>query len=182
MTRPSLAGVLPAVSPVGPAAATPPERGFSEVYDADVTVVDTYLSEGCGFEVTARLAGHYRETVFYNRDGSIDRVTAHPSFRSILSSPTATVRTADVGLDRYVENGDGTISIFGTGIHLKLKGGERAVGLWRLVLDPTTGELVSEEYHGRFDVDAEGTAQALCDALGSGTVPLLPDVHAGSTL
>jgi hypothetical protein len=48
---------------------------------------------------------------------------------------------------------------------LKLESGEKAIGLWRLVVDPATEELVSEEYHGRFDVDADGTAQALCDAL-----------------
>jgi hypothetical protein len=104
-------------------------------------------------------------TEFYNRDGSLDRVTAHPSFRSTLTSPTGTITTADVGLDRFVENDDGTISIFGTGIHLKLKGGAKAIGLWRLVFDPATEELVSEEYHGRFDVDADGTAQAICEAL-----------------
>ena len=115
--------------------------------------------------MTARIAGHYRETVFFNPDGSVKRVTAHPSFRSTLTSPTATITTADVGLDRFVENEDGTISIFGTGIHLKIKGGEKAIGLWRLVFDPETEQLVSEEYHGRFDVGADGTTQALCDAL-----------------
>ena len=135
------------------------------MFDADVEIVDEFLTEECGFIVTARIAGHYRETVFYNKDGTVNRVTAHPSFRSTLTSPTATITTADVGLDRYVLNEDGTISIFGTGIHLKLKGGTKAIGLWRLVFDPATGELVSEEYHGRFDVTAEGTAQALCAAL-----------------
>ena len=148
-----------------PASAVPPERVVSEVFDADVAVVDEFLSAECGFPVTARMAGHFRLTEFYNRDGSLDRVTAHPSFRSTLTSPTATITTADVGLDRFVENGDGTISIFGTGIHLKIKGGEKAIGLWRLTFDPTTEELVSEEYHGRFDVDAAGTAQGICEAL-----------------
>ena len=147
------------------AVAAPPERVVSEVYSADETVFDEFLSEACGFPVTANMSGHYRVTLFFNRDGSIDRVTAHPSIRSTLTSPTATVTTMDVGLDRTVENADGTISIFGTGIHLKLKGGAKAVGLWRLVVDPTTGELLSEEYNGRFDVDATGTTQAICDAL-----------------
>ena len=147
-----------------PASAVPPVRVVSEVFDADVEVVDEFLTAECGFTVTARLAGHYRETEFYNRDGSLDRITA-PSFRSTLTSPTGTITTADVGLDRFVENEDGTISIFGTGIHLKIKGGEKAIGLWRLVFDPETNELVSEEYHGRFDVDADGTVQAICEAL-----------------
>jgi hypothetical protein len=148
-----------------PAAAVPPARVVSEVFDADVEVVDEFLTAECGFTVIARMAGHFRTTEFYNRDGSLDRVTNHPSFRSTLTSPTGTIRTADVGLDRFVENEDGTISIFGTGIHLKLKGGEKAIGLWRLVVDPETGELISEEYHGRFDVDAAGTTQAICEAL-----------------
>jgi hypothetical protein len=90
-------------------------------------------------QVTSRIAGHYRETVFFNPDGSVKRITAHPSFRSTLTSPTTTITTADVGLDRFVENEDGTISIFGTGIHLKLKGGEKAIGLWRLVFDLRQG-------------------------------------------
>ena len=148
-----------------PASAVPPERIVNEVFDADVTVEDEFLTEVCGFPVTARLAGHYRETVFFNKDGSVNRVTAHPSFRSILTSPTATITTADVGLDRYIDNEDGTLSIFGTGIHLKIKGGTKAIGLWRLVLDLESGELVAQEYHGRFDVNAEGTAQAICAAL-----------------
>jgi hypothetical protein len=136
------------------------------VFEADVTVVDDFLTAECGFRVTARVAGHYRETEFYNQDGSLDRVTAHPSFRSTLTGPTGTtITTADVSLDRFVENADGTLSIFGTGIHLKLKGGEKAIGLWRLTFDPAIGELISEEYHGRFDVDAEGTTQAICEAL-----------------
>ena len=104
-------------------------------------------------------------TEFYNRDCSLDRVTAHTSFRSTLTSPTATITTADVGLDRNVENEDGTISIFGIGIHLRIKGGEKAIGLWRLVFDLETEKLVSEEYDGRFDVDAGGTTQAICEAL-----------------
>jgi hypothetical protein len=148
-----------------PAAAVPPERVVSEVFDADVTVVDEFLTAECGFRVTARVAGHFRLTEFYNRDGSLNRVTAHPSFRSTLTGPTGTtITTADVGLDRFVENADGTVSVFGTGIHLKLKGGEKAIGLWRLTFDATE-ELISEEYHGRFDVDAAGTTQAICEAL-----------------
>ncbi|OUM42614.1 hypothetical protein [Arthrobacter sedimenti] len=147
------------------AVAVPPERIVSEVYDADVTVTDEFFTDACGFEVTAQLSGHYRETAFFNKDGSLDRVTAHPSFRSTLRSRTATITTTDVGLDRYVENADGTVSIFGTGVHLKLKDGSKAIGLWRLVFDPDTEELVSEEYHGRFDVTAEGTVEAICEAL-----------------
>lgn len=148
-----------------PASAVPPERVVSEVYDADLVEEDVFLTEACGFPVTAQLSGHFRITAFFNKDGSLNRYTAHPSFRTTLSSPTATITTADVGLDRYVVNDDGTISVFGTGIHLKLKDGPKAIGLWRLVVDSETGELISEEYHGRFDVTADGTLEAVCDAL-----------------
>ena len=79
-----------------PASAVPPVRVVSEVFDADVEVVDEFLTAECGFTVTARLAGHYRETEFYNRDGSLDRVTAHPSFRSTLTSPTGTITTSSI--------------------------------------------------------------------------------------
>lgn len=148
-----------------PASAAPPERMEKHVFDADVEVVDEFLTEACGFTVTARVSGHYFETVFFDRDGAVTRVTAHPSFRSTLTSPTATLTTADVGLDRFVENEDGTLSIFGTGIHLKIAGDTNAIGLWRLEIDLRTGELISEEYHGRFDVGVEGTVDAICEAL-----------------
>jgi hypothetical protein len=68
-------------------------------------------------------------------------------------------------MDRITFNPDGTFNIFGTGIHLKLKDGPKAIGLWRLVLDPETGQLISQEYHGRFDVTAEEIDAAVCEAL-----------------
>ena len=148
-----------------PAMGAAPERVESIVFDPDIEVVDPFLSEVCGFTVTSRIAGHLRVTEFWNQDGSFNRATGHPSFRSTLTSPTATITTADVGLDRFVENGDGTLSIFGTGIHLKLKGDLKAIGLWRLVIDLESGEPISQEYHGSFDVTAMETATALCEAL-----------------
>lgn len=156
-----LAGVL-ASAPM--ASAAPPVRSDRVVFNVDETFDDPFLTEVCGFPVTARLSGHYWETTFYNQDGSVNRVTAHPSFRSTLTSPTTSITTSDVGLDRYVENADGTWTIFGTGIHLKIGGGTKAIGLWRLVTDQN-GELISEEYHGRFDATAPEIVDALCDAL-----------------
>ena len=154
-----------ATSLAAPATADPPERVFVEVYDADTIVVDEFLSETCGYEVTASISGHYFETVYVDRNGDFRLFTAHPSFRSTLTSPYATVRTADVGIDKYTFNDDGTLNIFGTGIHLKIKGEVMAIGLWRLVYDPAVDALVSEEYHGYFDVTNEGIPDALCDAL-----------------
>jgi hypothetical protein len=159
----TLAAILTGLSP---ARAAPPERVYSEVFNVDETVPDEFLTDLCGFPVSANIKGHYFERVFFNEDGSVNRFTAHPSFRSTLTSPYGSVSTADVGLDRFTENPDGTINVFGTGIHVKIQGGTKAIGLWRLVFDPSIGELVSEEYHGQFDVTADGTAQALCEALG----------------
>jgi hypothetical protein len=143
----------------------PPEREDTVTFDPGAIVVDDYYSEICGFPVTAQSSGHIRFTTFYNKDGSIRRLVAYPSIRSTLSSPTETVTTADVGMDRITFNPDGTFNIFGTGIHLKLKDGPKAIGLWRLVLDPETGQLISQEYHGRFDVTAEEIDAAVCEAL-----------------
>ena len=104
---------------------------ISEVYTPDVIVDDDFLTEECGFPVTATLKGHYFETEFYDKDGNLRAVTGHPS----------------------------------SGIHLELKGETVAIGLWTLVFDPETGEFVSQEYHGNFDVPISGQAAAVCDAL-----------------
>jgi hypothetical protein len=157
------AGVV--LSPTTTASADPPVRVVSEVYTPDVTVTDDFLTEECGFPVIATLKGHYVETEFYDKDGTLRAVTGHPSYRSTLSSPFATVSTADVGLDKFTFNDDGTITWHGTGIHLRLKGATIAIGLWTLVFDPETGEFVSEQYHGNFDVTITGQAAAVCDAL-----------------
>ena len=159
-----IVGLAVALSPTSVASADPPVRVVREVY-ADVTVPDDFLTEECGFPVTATLKGHYFETEFYDKAGNLRFVTGHPSYRSTLTSPYAKVTTADVGLDKFTVNPDGTIAWHGTGIHLKLKGHTMAIGLWRLVFDPATGEFVSEEYHGNFDVEFSGLVDALCDAL-----------------
>jgi hypothetical protein len=61
--------------------------------------------------------------------GGAGGVASAPKPLAAVVLPTvATITTADVGLDRFVENEDGTLSIFGTGIHLKLKGDVKAIG------------------------------------------------------
>jgi hypothetical protein len=112
--------------------------------------------------------GHFRLTVYYNRAGSVKRLVGHPSFRYTLASPYASLQTSDVGVDKIVENADGTVSIFGTGIHFKLNGEIRAVGLWRLVVDAATGELLSAEYHGNFGLRADEIDAYVCSRLGPG--------------
>jgi len=148
-----------------PAQAAPPHREPTVTFDPDVLMEDEYYTQVCGFPVQSRVKGHFRFTLFKDRSGNITREMAHPSFRSTLISPYGSLTTADRGMDRGTLNPDGTFTVFGTGIHLKVKGGAHAIGLWVLTFD-RTGELVSEEYHGRFDVTAPEIDAYVCDALG----------------
>ena len=161
----ALIGTAAALSAAPLASADPPVRVVREVYTPDVTVPDDFLTDQCGFPVTASLKGHYFETEFYDKDGNLRFVTGHPELPLHAHQPLREVTTSDVGLDKFTDNPDGTITWHGTGIHLKLKGSTTAIGLWTLVFDPATGELVSEEYHGNFDVEFSGLGAALCDAL-----------------
>jgi hypothetical protein len=56
--------------------------------------------------------------------------------------------------------------VFGTGIHLRIKGVVYAIGLWRLVFDFDTGELLEQSYHGNFDLTNPEIDQFICDQLG----------------
>jgi hypothetical protein len=150
---------------IAPAAAIPPDRVVDETYDPSVTEIDPFLTEECGFPVTSSSKGHFRVTVFLDKNGNFRREVAHPSFTNTLRSPYATLSTSDRGMDRITENPDGTLTIFGTGIHLKVKGGAHAIGLWVLVVNPLAGELLSEEYHGRFDVVAPEIVDYICARL-----------------
>ncbi len=149
-----------------PALAVPPERVENTVLDPSVVEVDQFLTDACGFQVTSAAKGHFRVTVFFDQAGEVKRVVAHPSFSNTLRSPYGTLTTADRGMDRVTANPDGTITIFGTGIHLKVKGGAHAIGLWVLTVDPVTEELVDAEYHGRFDVLEPEIVGYICDRLG----------------
>ncbi len=160
-----LAATACLVAAAPPAAAAPLVRVI-ETYDPAVVERDADLSRACGFEVTASSKGHVRLTIHLDRNGDFVRAVANPSFRTTLTSRYASITTADRGMDRYTVNPDGTITVFGTGIHLKIAGGAHAIGLWVLVYDPETEDLVSAEYHGRFDVQAPATIEATCAALG----------------
>ncbi len=143
------------------AAAAPPVHDV-EVFDPDTVQPDPQLSAECGFPVTARVAGHIRYAEF---SGPKARITAHPSLRTTFTGPGGSVSTLDAGLDRGTFLEGGRLAVFGTGVHLKLPDGTKDAGLWRLVVDLGTGQLVSAEYHGRFDVPADGTGAAICAAI-----------------
>ncbi|MGY1699610.1 hypothetical protein [Geodermatophilus sp. SYSU D00766] len=147
-------------------AAIPPDRVVDVTFDPAVVEKDPDLSPLCGFEVTSSAKGHFRLTIHLDRNGEFVRAVGHPSSSITLTGPGGTVTTADRGMDRTTVDPDGTLTVFGTGIHLKVEGGAHAIGLWVLVIDPETGELLSEEYHGRFDVVAPEIVGHLCDQLG----------------
>lgn len=134
-----------------------------------VTEVDPFLSEECGFPVSVSTTGHFRGTIFFDSDGNFRLFTGHPSLRETLTSPYGSIESSDRGLDKFSLNPDGTLSIFGTGIHLRIKGVVYAIGLWRLTVDLGTGELVAQEYHGNFDVTNPEIVPTICSLLGPGS-------------
>jgi len=152
--------------PPAPAAAVPPDRFENLRFDPAVREVDPFLTDACGFRVTSTSKGHFRGTAFFDKEGELTRLVFHPSFTQTLTSRYGSVTTSDRGMDRITFNPDGTVTVFGTGIHLKVKGGAHAIGLWVLVIDPETEELISAEYHGRFDVVEPEIVSYLCTALG----------------
>jgi hypothetical protein len=119
------------------------------------------LVKACGFPVTVSTTGHIWVTEFRDQNGNTRLVTSHPSLSDTLTSPYTSIQTSDRRLDKFTENPDGTVSVFGTGIHLRVKGQVYAIGLWRLTIDQT-GELVDQEYHGRFDVLAPEIVETIC--------------------
>lgn len=121
----------------------------------------TPVVDPCGFPVTVSTTGHIWVTEFRDQNGNTRLVTSHPSLSDTLTSPYTSIQTSDRRLDKFTENPDGTVSVFGTGIHLRVKGQVYAIGLWRLTIDQT-GELVDQEYHGRFDVLAPEIVETIC--------------------
>jgi hypothetical protein len=149
----------------GQAAAVKPEVIVQERFDPSLTLRDPDLSAACGFDVFVSMKGHFSTKLFFNKEGEVTRVVSHPSFATTFTANGNTITSADRGVDKVVFNPDGTLSIFGTGIHLKIKGEVSAIGLWRLVFDPSTGELIDEEYHGNFDLEADEILDYLCSRL-----------------
>ena len=158
-------GLLAAALLASPAHATKPLVVEDIRFDG-TTAVDPDLSEACGFEVSVSTTGHFRGTLFFDKEGNPRLFTGHPSLSDTLTSPYASIETSDRGLDKISVNADGTVLIFGTGIHLRVKGRVYAVGLWRLTVDRLTGELIDQEYHGRFDVLQPEIIEAICSLLG----------------
>jgi hypothetical protein len=160
-----ICGLLATGLLASPAHATKP-LVVEEVRFDGTTAVDPGLSDACGFEVTVSTTGHFRGTVYFDKDGNERLFTGHPSLSDTLTSPYASIETSDRGLDKISVSQDGTVLIFGTGIHLRVKGQVYAIGLWRLTFDPEAGELIDQQYHGRFDVMQPEIIEAICSLLG----------------
>jgi hypothetical protein len=161
-----IGGLLTAAWLTSPAHATKPVV-LEDVRFDGATAVDPFLSDACGFEVSVSTTGHFRATRYFDKDGNVRLETGHPSLSDTLTSPYGSIETSDRGLDKFSVNPDGTLLIFGTGIHLKVKGQVYAIGLWRLTFDEA-GELINQEYHGRFDVQQPEIIDAICSLLGPG--------------
>ena len=167
IARRALAGALLATSLwAAPAAANPPEIVEDVRFDAAISELDEFYTETCGFPVTFSAKGRFRGTVYFDADGEFRRFTGHPSFRQTLSSEWGSITTDDRGLDKFSLNEDGTLAVFGTGIHVRIKGEIRAVGLWRLTIDLDTGELLDAEYHGSFGLENPEIDPYVCGRLG----------------
>ena len=151
----------------GSARAAAPEKLYFDVFDPTDVTVDDFLTEECGTEVTFAADGHDFGQLFFLRDGGI-RLAFHPSYRETLSSAFGTIESQDVGVDKIsFDDQAGTVTVFGTGIHLKVKGDAYAIGLWRLTFDAETGEMIGEgSYSGNFDLVRDEILDYICSVLG----------------
>jgi hypothetical protein len=148
----------------GPAAAVPPEIHHFKWVNETETIPAGDL---CEFPVIISSTGNFREAVYFNQDGSVRREVSNPSLVTTFSNPLAgtSFSSPDRGMDRVTFNPDGTVTVFGTGIHLRVKGEIQQIGLWILTFDEATGELLSAEYHGNFDGGIEEGAAYICAKL-----------------
>ena len=161
-----LVGLLGAVlfGVAGPAAAIPPEiHHFKWVNETEIIPA----GELCEFPVVVSSTGKFREAIYFNKDGSESRVMSNPSLVTTYSNPLTgrSLTSPDRGLDKVTFNPDGTITVHGTGIHLRVKGEFYAIGLWILTIDEATRELLSAEYHGNFDGGVEEGGAYICSKL-----------------
>ena len=148
----------------GPAAAVPPDiHHFKWVNETEAVPA----GELCEFPVVVSSTGKFREAIYFNKDGSERRVMSNPSLVTTFSNPLTgrSLTSPDRGLDKVTFNPDGTITVHGTGIHLRVKGEFYAIGLWILTIDEATGELLAAEYHGNFDGGVEEGAAYICSQL-----------------
>ena len=157
--------ILAALVCAAPAGAAKPELVEDVRLDDRITELDPFLSAECGFDVFVTTKGHFRGKLFFDREGNVTRFMGFPSMRHTFTSEWGSLKTADRGVDKVTENADGTLTIFGTGIHFKEHRGASATGLWVLIVDPVAEEILSAEYHGNFDLQADEIVDYICSRL-----------------
>jgi hypothetical protein len=116
-----LTGPAPAALPECPPEA-PPE--FTCVFIVDDHFVDT---ETCGFEIAIDAVGKVLYNARFSSDGELVGELIRPSIKvhvtGVESGRTLTDR--DVGLDKAVIAPDGSAEVLSTGIHFKVRTGDR---------------------------------------------------------
>jgi len=134
------------------ASAAGPER---ERIDLDETVVDEFLSDLCGFEVTTRFKGHIITRTFQDDGKGIVSVRTLNVVGTAMANGND-VRVHDVGADHIRVTPDGTaiLSIIG-----QIPFFDAFIGLLRI--DLTTGEVIHMPRH------LTGGEAAVCAALAA---------------
>lgn len=100
------------------ASATPPA---SETITVDETFVERNL---CDFKVVIHVEGRIKITTHVDSEGNLVFESATPNFHITVTNPKngLSFRDADVGLDKFVANPDGSGFVLSTGIHFRVVG------------------------------------------------------------
>ncbi len=145
------------------ARAAPPQL---QTIPVDETFTEADL---CGSPVVVHVEGRIKITTHVDQEGNLAFESTTLSLRITGTNPETgkTVRTADVGLDKFTPTADGGGVILSTGIHFRSLPEHgapifSAVGL-RIVIVNADGGLEIQEMHGHFD--PEENVAALCDYL-----------------
>lgn len=144
----------------------PPERGTCVF-----TVEDHRLtSEPCGFPLQLDAVGRILYTPRRDRQGNLVGESFRPNIRITLTNPAngRTVEDRDVGLDKATFLPDGSIRVLSTGLHAKVRTGDRStifrqIGLQIITIDPE-GAVSVEPVGGNFQPDAD-FARLVCSYL-----------------
>jgi hypothetical protein len=154
--------VLPLVF-AAPAVAAPPQ---SQTILVDETITDTEL---CGFPVVVHIEGRMKITTHLDEAGNLVFESTTLSLQITGTNPETgkTVRTADVGLDKFTPTPDGGGVVLSTGIHFRFlpeHGAPIAAGIGlQIVIVNADGSFEVQEMHGNFT--PEENIGALCDYL-----------------
>ena len=159
----ALAPLAAAVAFAAPAAADTPEISVFKVDDTFTVPAGDF----CSFPITVHSTGKMRIAVYFNRDGTVRRISQNPSLVDTATANGVTLTSADRGLDKFTFNPDGTVFLLSTGVHFKVNGVYYELGLRKILFsgdpDDPSSTVLSFEQHGRFGDDAPA---AICPLFG----------------